>query len=119
MIDHKERFVQWMDQRVTNAGLGLDETKSAVDPSGVFWLGRLAPEQEAMAETRRERRMDPCSVGMRLKPAETGPWSFRVRVRAYGWNRITAGSKDLDIPDRKSTRLNSSHRTVSRMPSSA
>jgi hypothetical protein len=99
MTDHKERFVQWLDQRVTNAGLGSDETRSAVDPSGVFWLGRLAPEQEAMAETRRERRMDPCSVGMRLKPAKTGPWSFRVRVRALGWNRITAGSKDLDIPE--------------------
>ncbi|MEU0077276.1 helicase-related protein [Micromonospora tulbaghiae] len=99
MTDHKERFVQWLDQRVTSAGLGTDDTTSTVDPSGVFWLGRLAPEKEAMAETRRERRMDPCSVGIRFKPATPGPWSFKVRVRARGWNRITAGSKDLDTPE--------------------
>jgi hypothetical protein len=99
MSDHKERFVRWLDQRVTNAGLGTEETHTAVDPSGVFWLGRLAPEQDAMADTRRERRMDPCSVGMRLKPRGDGPWSFRVRVRARGWNRVTAASSDLDTPE--------------------
>ncbi|WP_433612578.1 helicase-related protein [Dactylosporangium sp. CA-139114] len=99
MSDHKERFVQWLDQRVTNAGLGTEEIRSAVDPSGVFWLGRLAPEQDAMAETHRERRMDPCSVGMRVKPATDGPWTFDVRVRARGWNRITAASNDLDTPE--------------------
>ena len=32
---------------------------------------------------------------------------------------LVQGSLELDIEDRKSTRLNSSHTTVSRMPSSA
>ena len=35
------------------------------------------------------------------------------------WDKLTCALEDLDLPDRKSTRLNSSHCLVSRMPSSA
>ena len=38
----------------------------------------------------------------------------------YGSPKVAAyHRKSLDLPDRKSTRLNSSHRSQSRMPSSA
>ena len=44
-----------------------------------------------------------------------------VRTDAGAWGFFAIGSESLRIgqPDRKSTRLNSSHRSVSRMPSSA
>ncbi len=93
MADYHERFVEWLDQRVTEAGQGADRDALEIDPSGVFWLGRLAPETDAMTETRRERRMDPCSIGMRVRPAGDGPWCFGVRLRACGWNRVSTTSK--------------------------
>jgi hypothetical protein len=100
MVDHRERFVEWLDQRVTDAGQGADVDTLEVDPSGVFWLGRLAPESDAFADTRRERRMDPCSVGMRVRPSGVGPWRFSVRLRARGWNRVSTASKADGTPER-------------------
>ncbi|MGK5738128.1 helicase-related protein [Micromonospora sp. URMC 103] len=86
-----EKFVRWLDEQVTNEGRGdLLESLDA-DPSGVFWLGRLAPESAAIARPGRERRMDPCAVGIRLRPAAAGPWTFSVRVRACGWYRVESG----------------------------
>jgi hypothetical protein len=99
MSDYKELFVRWLDERVTHAGLGTDDAQISVDPAGVFWLGRLASEQEAVSDSRRDRRMDPCSVGMRVKPAGPGPWRFRVWVKASGWNLVTAASKDGTVPE--------------------
>ena len=42
----------------------------------------------------------------------------RVRVKGRVWVLINARAR-ISIRDRKSTRLNSSHRIASRMPSSA
>ncbi|WP_430791277.1 DEAD/DEAH box helicase [Actinoplanes sp. G11-F43] len=87
-----ERFVRWLDARVTREGRGDLLDALDVDPSGVFWLGRLAPESAAVARPGRERRMDPCAVGARIRPTASGPWVFRVRVEACGWHRVAAGS---------------------------
>ncbi len=87
-----ERVVRWVDERVTREGRGDALEALDVDPSGVFWLGRLAPESAAVARPGRERRMDPCAVGVRMRPAVSGPWKFHVRVNACGWERVAAGS---------------------------
>ncbi|GLY05013.1 DEAD/DEAH box helicase [Actinoplanes sp. NBRC 101535] len=87
-----ERFVRWLDTRVTHEGRGDLLQALDVDPSGVFWLGRLAPESAAVARSGRERRMDPCAVGARIRLAAPGPWAFRVCVEACGWHRVEAGS---------------------------
>ena len=44
-----------------------------------------------------------------------------VGLGAHAQNKIAAPMKDVNqvVEDRKSTRLNSSHRSLSRMPSSA
>ena len=51
------RFVRWLDERVTAEGRGDHAEALDVDPAGVFWLGRLAPENAAIARPGRERRM--------------------------------------------------------------
>jgi hypothetical protein len=83
-----ERFVAWLDWRVTAEGRGDDRTTLDANPASVFWLGRLAPETDAASAVKRERRMDPCAVGMRVRPAESGPWSFTARVKAVAWNQL-------------------------------
>ena len=64
-----------------------------------------------------------------LRDGELGPVAMTERTTpsrlivpspAYaGTNLITAANAEYRIPDRKSTRLNSSHLKLSRMPSSA
>ncbi|WDQ00012.1 DEAD/DEAH box helicase [Micromonospora chalcea] len=85
------RFVRWLDERVTAEGRGDHTETLDVDPAGVFWLGRLAPESAAIARPGRERRMDPCAIGIRLRPATAGPWAFTVRISACGWYQIANG----------------------------
>ncbi|MFI7027067.1 hypothetical protein ACIBMZ_30690 [Micromonospora sp. NPDC049900] len=89
--DAHARFVRWLDERVTAEGRGDQADTLDVDPAGVFWLGRLAPENAAIARPGRERRMDPCAIGIRLRPAAPGPWAFTVRVTACGWYQIASG----------------------------
>ena len=48
-----------------------------------------------------------------------GKSTFGRRVYAIGTNRLTAYYSGVHVQDRKSTRLNSSHTDISRMPSSA
>jgi hypothetical protein len=84
-----ERFVHWLDERVTAEGRGDEKHTLETSPAGVFWLGRLAPESEAMSEVRkRNRRMDPCSIGMRVRPVAASSWSFSAQVRAVAWNKL-------------------------------
>ncbi|MFG2695387.1 helicase-related protein [Kitasatospora sp. NPDC048407] len=87
VVEAQTRFLDWLDGRVAAEGRGDADSVLDTDPSGVYWLGRLAPESEA-ALIGRERRMDPCAVGMRVRPAHVGPWSFVVRVRALAWSRV-------------------------------
>ena len=65
-----ERFVDWLASRVVNDATGTIISELQVDPSGLFWLGRLAPEAEISQSVLGERaeRLEPCAVGMRLTP---------------------------------------------------
>jgi hypothetical protein len=83
-----ERFVTWLDRRVTAEGRGDELITLDANPAGVFWLGRLAPESDAASAVKRERRMDPCAVGMRVRPADSSPWSFTARIKAVAWNEL-------------------------------
>jgi Helicase conserved C-terminal domain len=83
-----ERFVDWLDGRVTAEGRGDERAALDANPAGVFWLGRLAPETDAVSAVKRERRMDPCAVGMRVCPEDSSAWSFTARVKAVAWNQL-------------------------------
>ena len=65
-----ERFVDWLADRVVDDATGATARELHVDPCGLFWLGRLAPEAEIADSKLGERaeRLEPCAVGMRLAP---------------------------------------------------
>lgn len=65
-----ERFVDWLADRVVDDATGARARELHVDPCGLFWLGRLAPEAEIADSKLGERaeRLEPCAVGMRLAP---------------------------------------------------
>src|SRR5437899_5085007 len=84
-----ERFVEWLEKQIIVTGRGDRELSLTVEPSGKFWLGRLAPE-ELVANTglgERGDRLEPCAVGIRLRPFGEGPWGFSVQISAHAWVR--------------------------------
>ncbi|MFG1744842.1 helicase-related protein [Micromonospora chalcea] len=95
-----DAFVTWLDGRVVAAGRGDGLDRLEVDPSGTFWLGRLACEDEVRKGTSDDRseRLDPCAIGIRFRPAEAPPWSMTVTVRARAWVK---DPKDGPDPDRR------------------
>lgn len=100
-----ERFLRWLDWRLLAEARGDDCPSLDVEPSGRFWLGRLAPESEVRAEGApdREQRLDPCAVGIRVRlDNESLPSTFGARVRARVWDRVQGArtwekSSELEI----------------------
>src|SRR5579863_10000175 len=88
-----ERFVNWLDRQLTVAGRGDEEHTLAVEPSGKFWIGRLAPADFVANTAMGDRgdRLEPCAVGIRILPVGDGPWSFMVDVSACAWLRRAPG----------------------------
>lgn len=80
-------FIEWLEARVLSSACGADVAELDVEPSGRFWLGRLA-SQEAVIELGlgdRGERLDPCAMGMRLRPKAGPPWRLSVEVSARAW----------------------------------
>lgn len=84
-----EAFVAWLERRLVVAGRGDEMDVLDVDPDGLFWLGRLAPEDAVVSLGLGERgeRLDPCAVGLRIKPGASAPSSFEVRMQARCWRK--------------------------------
>jgi Helicase conserved C-terminal domain len=103
-----ERFVRWLDQRVVAAGRGDEMDRLDVDPASTFWLGRLASEDEVRQNPLGDRaeRLDPCAIGIRLRPVDSGPWSFTANVVLRAWvKEEKAESSDPEQPWRRSDRI--------------
>lgn len=111
-----ERFIRWLEDRVQVEARGDNLKVSPVDPTGRFWLGRLGPKDFVTLADERQDRLEPCAIGLRLRPAHVGPWRFRVQVGFVLWRRRRAEdgsgfrwawdksdrvtvSLDLDTPD--------------------
>lgn len=84
-----ENAVRWLLDRVVNSSRGDNSTSILVEPDGRFWLGRLAPQATVMAAPFGDRteRMQPCAIGIRLRPATPPPWNFVVSVSGCAWYR--------------------------------
>lgn len=82
-----ERFVGWLEKRVLIEARGDEEATSPVDPTGRFWLGRLGPKDFVTRPDERGDRLEPCAIGLRIRPADSGPWEFTVAVRFCLWRR--------------------------------
>lgn len=111
-----ERFVRWLEHRVQVEARGDEVRFSEVDPLGRFWLGRLGPKDFVTLADERQDRLEPCAVGLRMRPANAGPWRLTVNVGFSLWRRRRADessdfrwawdkserievSIDLDVPD--------------------
>lgn len=88
-------FVDWVHGRVINAGRGDDCDHLTAAPTGSFWLGRLASEDQVAASVLGERgeRLDPCAIEIRLQPkSATGPWTATVQVQVRTWSKLAPES---------------------------
>lgn len=87
-----ERAVNWLATRVIQSARGDNAAQLSVQPEGRFWLGRLAPQETVMAAAFGDRteRMQPCAIGIRVRPAAPPPWQFTATVSGCMWirNRI-------------------------------
>ncbi|GAA2006204.1 helicase [Catenulispora subtropica] len=96
------RYVSWLDQQVMIGGRGDGLSTSDMDPSTVFWLGKLAPFAPAQDGVDRRGRMDPCAIGLRVRPSTPAPWSFIATIEACAWTRLDDGrwekSDTISVP---------------------
>lgn len=88
----REKFLNWLAQRMTIAGRGDRDDILNVNPSGKYWLGRLQ-STDAIAENHwgdRGERLEPCAIGIKFKPAGKGPWRFDAvtSVRIWLWDKL-------------------------------
>lgn len=81
-----EKFVAWLDRELTQAGRGDRVRTLDVEPSGKFWLGRLAPERAVMRLNlgNRGERLEPCACGVRVRTVAS-QLRFRAEVHAAAW----------------------------------
>ena len=88
------QFLAWLDQQVRNAGRGDSLNELPVEPKGRLWLGRLASEEAVIESGLGERgeRLDPCAVGVRLRPSGSAPWTFGVEAVGCVWMRDANGT---------------------------
>jgi hypothetical protein len=89
--DELERVAAWLVDSVVHEGRGDRHDQLEVKPAEKFWLGRLAPElgmNAALGD--RGERMEPCAIGIRLRPSGQPPWSFRVDVGLCAWHKDKA-----------------------------
>lgn len=95
-------FVDWLATEVESEGRGDRFERLDVAPSATFWLGRLATEESIRNSPHGERseRLEPCAIGIRLRPAGEAPVRLRVTARARAW--IHDAATDQDRPWRRS-----------------
>jgi hypothetical protein len=84
-----ELFTEWLHRRVVAEARGDDDAHSEHAPSGKYFLGRLQPEGTVLIDPRGDRaeRLEPCAVGLRVRPINPNPWTFDVTVTCAVWAR--------------------------------
>jgi hypothetical protein len=90
--DACERAVQWLLQRVIESARGDRLQQLDVQPEGRFWLGRLASQAAVMNSPfgDRSERIEPCAIGIRVRPAVPPPWEMTVEISGCAWIRTRA-----------------------------
>lgn len=94
---HAGRFVRWLRDEAVSAARGDRVQRLPVAPDGRFWLGRLAPDDVVRASRLGERaeRLDPCEVGVRVRPTRLDARAIHCQVRMVAWREIP-GAEDPD-----------------------
>jgi hypothetical protein len=103
------RLIDWLDGRVLAAGRGDETDQLDVEPGSTFWLGRLAAEEEVRQNPIGDRaeRLDPCAIGIRLRPAGPAPWTLTATASLRAWIKEPADqAPDPTRPWRRLERIN-------------
>lgn len=90
-----EAFADWLGREVLMAARGDREFTSPHEPKGKYLLGRLAAELEVANQAmlgERFERMEPCAVGLRLRPSGADTWDFEASASCVAWLRIEDGT---------------------------
>jgi hypothetical protein len=90
-----ERFVRWLENTIIGEARGNAIDESPVDPTGRFWLGRLGPKDVVTLPDDRGDRLEPCAIGLKLRPNGSGPWNLTVLATLVLWVRSRAESGGL------------------------
>jgi hypothetical protein len=105
---HSERFVQWLLREALLEARGDRYRKLPVGPAGRFWLGRLAPAVK-VAQSRlgiRGERLEPCEVGIRVRPSALDGRTARCRARMVAWKAIPGSDSEPETEKwEKTTRI--------------
>lgn len=96
--EHSERFVSWLLSEAVAEARGTRHQRLTVAPEGRFWLGRLAPEVRVQQSRLGERaeRLEPCEVGIRVRPTVLDGRAISCRVRLVAWREIPDAGEDPD-----------------------
>src|SRR5689334_13985797 len=86
-------FVSWMLEAVVADARGDHMQTLAVAPSGRLWLGRLAPQIVVQNSRLGERseRLEPCEVGVRIRPSAVDGRMLQCSARLVAWGQIDSG----------------------------
>jgi hypothetical protein len=97
-------FVEWMLDQVVVDARGDDMQTLTVKPDGRLWLGRLAPEMVVQNSRLGDRseRLEPCEVGIRVRPSTLDGRSMRCTGRLVAWEEFDGGPGPDDPKWRKS-----------------
>ena len=89
-----ETFVAWLLSEVVSDARGDRVPVLDVAPSGRLWLGRLAPTAKVQNSRLGERaeRLEPCEVGLRVRPDRTDGRLVACRARVVAWRLAEKGS---------------------------
>lgn len=79
--------MRWLERQVVREARGDQYTELDVDPTGRYWLGRLGPKDFVTRLDERGDRLEPCAIGLKLRPKNPGPWQFKVSARFFAWSR--------------------------------
>jgi hypothetical protein len=96
--EHAERFSAWLREEAITSARGDHQERLPVAPEGRFWLGRLAPEVKVQASRLGDRgeRLEPCEVGIRVRPNSLDGRTIPCRVRMVAWRKLAGASDDPD-----------------------
>lgn len=100
-------FVHWLMKRVVEDARGDSFATLPVAPKGRFWLGRIAPEikvrQNALGA--RAERLEPCEIGLRVRPTRVDGRTVQCRVHMVAWRQLEPTDDPLAPKWKKTDRV--------------
>lgn len=99
-----ERFTNFLSELVVSDARGDTVSQSDFAPAGRYWLGRLGPKDAVMLLDDRADRLEPCAIGVRLRPSQH-EIQFSVDLNWSLWKRTKVKNREQKFEWDKSERI--------------